>query len=357
MSRLYQEFTLKNHRLRNAIVFPPMVCFNWSDEKGLVSKDHLDHYERIAKGGVGLIVVEATAIDPNGRLHASQLGIWNEEQVDGLQKIAKIIRDHGGKSLLQIHHAGDKTPENIMKSPFAPSKYTLKNDRTTTPLTKGDIKTIQKDFLKAALRAEKAGFDGIELHGAHGYLINQFLSPKTNLRDDDYGGSFENRLRFVQEILTMIKDHLPSDFIIGYRHGGNTPDLEGGTKASKALEKMGVDLMHVSAGIYDEKDEPVVPEGFNFNWIVYTGREIKKALSIPVILVNGIREPHQAEQLIEENQGDLIAVGRGILVDPLWPKKGEEKKDVNPCLRCRPRCFYTIDGRKCPQFPEKKGNA
>ena len=351
MPSLYSQITLKEHQLLNRLVMPPMVCFNWSDEKGLVTEEHIRHYEKRGIGQVGLVVVEATAISKIGRLASSQLGIWDHEQVQGLSKISQAIQRKGSKSLLQIHHAGDKAPKSVTLEPLAPSQYELSDGRSTKALTIGEIKGIQKEFLVAALRAEKAGYDGIEIHGAHGYLINQFLSPLTNLRKDDYGGSFDNRLRFVRELLTLLKDNLPKNFIIGYRHGGNTPTLAEGIEISRELEKMGVDLLHISAGIAKEEDLPQPPDGFPYSWIVYTGTETKKSVNIPVIVVSEIRTPKEAEALIEQVLSDFAAVGRGILVDSQWILKGEKGQSVNPCLRCKPRCFYLIDGRKCPQYP------
>lgn len=350
MPSLYSSYTLKGHSLSNRLVMPPMVCFNWSDEKGFVTEDHIKHYEKRGLGQVGLIVVEATAISKVGRLAQSQLGIWNHDQVEGHKRIARAIGIQGSKSLLQIHHAGDKAPKTVAKEPLAPSRYELKDGRSTKALTPGEIKGIQKEFLIAALRAEEAGYHGIEIHGAHGYLINQFLSPLTNFREDLYGGSLENRLRFVRELVTLLRDNLPEDFIIGYRHGGNTPTLREGIEISKELEKMGVDLLHVSAGIAEEEDLPKPPDSFPYNWIVYTGVETKKSVTIPVIVVNGLRTPKEGEPLIEEGLSDFVAVGRGLLVDSQWLLKGEKNQEVNPCLRCKPRCFYMIDGRKCPQY-------
>lgn len=350
MSSLYSEYTLKGHTIANRLVMPPMVCFNWSDEKGFVSAEHLRHYEKRGAGQVGLVVVEATAISKIGRLAPSQLGIWDHEHLPGLSQISTALHSHGSKALIQIHHAGDKAPASVTQEPVAPSEYTLKDGRTTSALSIGEIKGIQKEFLVAALRAEEAGFDGIEIHGAHGYLINQFLSPLTNHREDQYGGSFENRFRFARELLTLLKDNLPEDFIIGYRHGGNTPTLEEGIQFSQALEEAGVDLLHISAGIAKDEDLPEPPESFSYNWIVHTGVETKKSVTIPVIVVNGIRTPKDAEPLVEDGLTDFVAVGRGLLVDSQWILKGKKNLPVNPCLRCKPRCFYLSDGRKCPQF-------
>ncbi len=350
MPSLYSYYSLKGHPIINRLVMPPMVCFNWSDENGFVTDEHIQHYKKRGLGQVGLVIVEATAISKIGRLAPSQLGIWDHDQVEGLAKISEAIGTQGTKSLLQIHHAGDKAPKSVAPEPLAPSTYDLQDGRSTKALTLGEIKGIQKEFLLAALRAEEAGYDGIEIHGAHGYLINQFLSPLTNLREDLYGGSFQNRLRFVRELLSLLKDNLPDNFIIGYRHGGNTPTLAEGIEISKELEKMGVDLLHISAGIATEEDLPKPPEDFPYSWIVYSGVETKKQVNIPVIVVNGIRTPEEAEPLIEKGLTDFVAVGRGLLVDSQWVLKGEKGQSVNPCLRCKPRCFYMIDGKECPQY-------
>jgi 2,4-dienoyl-CoA reductase-like NADH-dependent reductase (Old Yellow Enzyme family) len=234
--------------------------------------------------------------------------------------------------------------------PVAPSDYEKDGKLAARALTSDEIANIQEDFLSAAIRAKKAGFDGIELHGAHGYLIDQFMSTLINKRDDAYGGSFENRARFALEIVHKIKKHTGENFIIGYRMGGNTPNLEEGIRLAKNLEENGVDLLHVSAGIRGG-DLPKTPEGFPYNWIVFMGTEVKKHVSIPVVTVNDIRTPERASYLIENNLVDLAAIGRGHLVDASWAEKAENNEEVISCLKCQ-KCSWFRDGRLCPRNRE-----
>lgn len=346
MNRLFSEFNLKDFKIKNRIVMPPMVCFGWTDNKGLVTEDHIRHYEARARGGVGLIILEAICVNAAGRLADSQLGIWSDEHIAGLSQIADRCHKHGAVVIAQIHHAGLKTPKTVSEEALAPSGYS-EDGKTARALTVEEIYSIQQDFVDAARRAKKAGLDGIELHGAHGYLISQFMSPLTNRREDGYGGNISSRMRFACEIIDMIKMEAGDDFILGYRMGGNEPTLENGIHIAKELEKRGIDLLHVSAGISSDK-LPKTPEGFKFNWIVYCGTEIKKHVRIPVIVVNGIRTPQQAAQLIENNMADFTAIGRGLLADPEWVNKAREDSSIDFCMECR-RCQWFTDGKRCPR--------
>lgn len=346
MANLFSEYNLKKLIIKNRVVMPPAVCFGWTDNSGMVSEDHIAHYEEIAKGGPGLIVIEATCIDKDGRLDDTQIGVWSDEHIDGLKKIAQVCHNHGAKVLVQIHHAGIKTPDSVIERASGPSEFT-QGERTSRALDISEIHRIQEEYLEAARRVKQAGFDGIELHGAHGYLIDQFMSPITNKREDGYGGSLENRMRFGLEVVRKIRSEFGDDFILGYRMGGNAPTISEGIEIAKSLEKAGVDLLHVSAGIVGE-ELPKAPEGFPFNWIVYQGTEIRKHLNIPVIVVNGIRTPEQAEYLIENDMADFVALCKSQLADPEWANKAREGLEIKKCLECK-RCQWFSDGKRCPR--------
>lgn len=346
MEHLNSEYKIKGKTIKNRIVLPPIVRFGWTDDNGFVSKKHIEHYEKIARGGAGLIIVEATAINKEGRLANSQLGVWSDEHIEGLSKIADACHKHGAVVLDQIHCAGIRTLDTVTKDIVAPSAVTL-DGRTSRALTIDEIHKIQRDYIEAAKRIKRAGFDGIELHGAHSYLIDQFMSTVTNKREDEYGGSIENRMRFASEIIDGIKAEVGEDFILGYRQGGIAPTLEEGIHIAKGLEKKGVDLLHVSAGISDGR-LPSVPEGFPFNWIVYIGTEIKKNVHIPVIVVNGVRRPDQASYLIENNLSDFVALAKSQLADPEWANKAIGGREINTCLEC-PKCQWYTNGDKCPR--------
>lgn len=357
MNTLFSEINIKNLKIKNRIAMPPMVTFDYLDENGLVNKEHVQHYEERAKGGIGLIIVEASCVSSNGRLSNRQLRLWSDEYIEGFSQIAEACHKHDSKALVQIHHAGLKSIKSASNDIIAPSNYEGTSDLdksliSARALTIDEIHDLQKDFIGAAVRSKKAGFDGIELHGAHGYLISQFLSPIINKRDDLYGGDIRNRARFATEIITGIRKAVGDDFIIACRMGFNEPDLQTSIKLAKEFERAGLDLLHVSFGMAspleaDPTDLPQVPENFNYNAIVYGGTEIRKNINIPVIVVNGIKTPEQASYLIENNLADFVAIGRGLLVDAEWANKTAQNEAITPCLDCK-ICLWFRSGKSCP---------
>ena len=361
MSTLFSDITIRGKQIKNRIVMPPMVCFGYAGEDGKVTEKNLQHYEARARGGAGLIIIEATCVSRDGRLADMQLGLWDDSQIEGFSRIARVCHQYGARVLVQIHHAGLAAPRSVTSSPLAPSDYTAKGRFGTTinarALTVEEIHTIQADFAAAAVRAQKAGLDGVELHGAHGYLISQFLSPLVNRREDVCGGSLLNKTRFVTETIYEIREAAGKDFIIDFRMGCNEPDLAAGIEIAQALEKAGVDLLHVSTGMTtlnhpDSEPQIPVPPDFKYNWIVYGGTEIKKNVRIPVITVNGIRTPEQAGYLVENGLADLVAVGKGLLIDPDWAEKARQKQEVNACIDCK-ACAFFRPGGACPQVKKK----
>lgn len=339
MQPLFKAAQVGQKTIKNRVVVPPMVCFKWSDELGLVSKAHLEHYESLAKGGAGMIVLEAHCIDPMGRLSLDQLGIWSDHQIEGLKEIVKRCQAAGSTVIVQIHHAGEKRAKGISEQPFSVNDLTLES-----------VREIQMAYRAAARRVLEAGADGIELHGAHGYLISQFISPLVNKREDHYGGSFENRMRFAKEIIEGIRADLDHQLILSCRMGGNEPGLAEGIEIAKAYEAAGLDMLHVSAGISGETN-PEAPSDFPHNWIVYMGTEIRKVVNIPVIVVNGIRTFEQANHLITADLADFAALGRAHLVDPEWSVKQLRGEMPVTCLECKP-CQWFKDGKNCPRVKQ-----
>jgi NADPH2 dehydrogenase len=348
MSDLLTPLTIKNVTIPNRIVFPPVVCFGWAQDDGLVTARHKVHYPRKAEGGCGLIIVEASCVSEKGRINRSQLGIWSDEQVDGFRRIAEGCHARGVPVLVQIHHAGCRTSPEIADPSLGPSDFTDEKN-TARAMTLEEIAETQDAYVKAALRVKRAGFDGIELHGAHGFLISQFFSPRMNRRTDRYGGSRERRAAFVLEIIEKLKREVADDdFIIGCRIGANEPDLENGIANARLLEEAGVELLHVSRGI-GGGEEPAAPSDFPHHWITYCGAEIRKHVNVPVIAVYHIRTPGEARWLVE-NAVDLVAIGRGILVDHDWAKKARSGEEIITCLDCKPRCHWFTESDKCPRF-------
>lgn len=354
MNRLFSEIKVRNIRIKNRIVMPPLVCFDYAKEDGLVTEKNVQHYEARAKGGVGLIIIEATCVNRSGRLANAQLGLWSDEHIGGFGKISAACHRYGAKVLVQIHHAGLKTPQSVFNDPVAPSDYHGRvdnsgHDISARALTITEIHRLREDFVAAAVRAKAAGLDGVELHGAHGYLISQFFSPIVNKRTDEYGDSITNRARFAIEIIAGIKTEVGDGFIIGCRMGSNEPDFESGIAIAQELEKAGVDLLHVSAGMVSPPpgEAPQIPKDFNYNWIVYGGTRVKKSVNVPVIVVNNLKTPEQADFLIKNDLADFTAIGRGLLVDPEWANKAAQNQNITTCLGCKP-CAWFKSKEACP---------
>jgi NADPH2 dehydrogenase len=342
--RIFEEVIIREKKIKNRIVMPPMVNFNWSDDSGYIVEKHIEHYEERAKGGTGIIIVEATAIDKEGRLRPTQLGIWSDSHIEGFRKITDACHKYKAIILLQIHHGGLSTHPLVSEKAYGPSSDP-ENSRSYE-MTIEDIQKTSEDFIMAAIRAEKAGFDGVELHGAHMFLLCQFSSSVVNRRNDEYGGSLGGRTKFAKEIIKGIRASTGKNFIISYRMGANVPLLEGGIQIAKEMEKTEIDLLHVShAG---HASLPDVPDNFNYNWIVYSGTEIKKKVKIPVITVNEIKTPERASFLIEHDLADFAAIGRDMLTDPEWVNKAEKNEKINLCLNCKPKCKRYEGSEFCP---------
>lgn len=347
MSKLFDSYIIKNQKIKNRIVLPPMVCFGWTDDRGFVCDRHVKHYEKIAESGTGLIILEATCINKDARLSDTQLGIWSDNHIEGLSRIAAACHKHGAVVLIQIHHAGFMSPRTVIENTLVLSDFVTKRFNARS-MTIKELREIQQDYTRAAIRAEKAGFDGIELHGAHSYLINQFMSPIANKRTDEYGGDLAGRSRFALEIIKDIKKSVNKDFIIDYRMGGNEPTLEEGIEVAKVLENAGVDILNVSSGINFEIT-PEAPEGFPYHWIVYNGTQIKRNVNIPVIVVFGIDTPEKAAYLIDNDMADFVAIGKGQLADHSWTRHAMEKEAIAACLKC-PNCSWLVNGENCPRY-------
>ena len=346
MDSLFTSHKIKNLEIKNRIALPPMVCFGASDNDNFVSAKNIAHYEAIAQGGCGLIIVEATAVSEDGRLSDDQLGIWDDKFIGGLSKIVDVCHNNDAKVIIQIHHAGLKSPKTVNADTVSSSDYD-DGRINARALSLDEIASIQEDFVAGAIRAQKAGFDGIELHGAHGYLFTQFFSEKVNKRTDEYGGNFDNRLKIVRDVFKEIKDNVNEDFIIGIRMGCNENDLNNSINMAKGFEDMGMDFLHISTGFDNSKIDVELPEDFPCNWIVYGATKIKENVNIPVIAVNSIKTPGQAGYLIDHNLVDFVAIGRGQLSDHNFANNIESDSIVN-CLGCRP-CGWFKKSNNCPR--------
>lgn len=323
MTKLFSPFTVKNVALKNRIVMSPMCMYSSVNKDGTLTPFHMTHYISRAVGQVGLVMIEATAVLPEGRISEQDLGIWSDEHIAGFKQLIDQFHSYGAKTAIQLAHAGRKA--ELPSSIYAPSRKAF-DERYKTPIEMDleDVHATIQAFKDGARRAKEAGFDIIEIHAAHGYLINQFLSPLTNLRHDAYGGTRENRYRFLFEVIEAIKEvwgNLPLFVRISteeYHQNGNT--LDDILYFSKRMKDQSVDLIDCSSG-------GVVPAKIN----VYPGyqvkrcEEIKKKINISTGAVGLITTGIQAEEILQNNRADLIFIGRALLKNPYWAKQAADE--------------------------------
>ncbi len=303
----------------------PMCMYSSMNEDGTLQDWHYTHYTSRAVGQVGLIIVEATAVSPIGRISPYDLGIWSDDHLSGLTKLVNMVKTHGAKIGIQLGHAGRKA--ELKEEIVAPSAIAF-NDRYQTPkeMTKQDILDTIEDFKQAAIRAKKAGFDVIEIHGAHGYLINQFLSPLSNKRTDEYGGSQENRYRFLKEIIDAIQSVWEGPLFVRVSAREYHPDgldVEDYVAIARLLKQQGIDLIDVSSGA-------VVPAKINSfpGYQVPLADEIKHNANIATGAVGLITSPLHAEEILQNGRADLVFLARELLRDPYWPRTAAKELGV-----------------------------
>ncbi len=346
---IFSEGRIGRLVLPNRLVMAP-VDTNFADYEGKVSEKMLAYYGMRAGGGVGMVIVENSQIEgPRGKNTIRQLCVSDDRFITGLKRLAFAIHKHHVPAILQLHHAGRQTTREITGGlqPVAPSPIPCKNlGERPRALTKNEIEEIENRFAKAAVRAKTAGFDGVELHGAHGYLIGQFMSPYTNHRKDAYGGDFEGRMRFPLRIIEKVRAAVGDDYPILFRlsadefvKGGIT--LEESKKIAKRLEEAGVDALDVSAGIYESLVTILEPMSYREGWRVYLARGIKEVVSIPVITVGNIRYPKTVEEILSRGDADFVAMGRALIADPEWPIKAREDREdeIRYCISCNEGCL------------------
>ncbi len=352
---LFSSFKIKSKSFRNRIVLSPMCQYKAKD--GVIGDWHFQHYSRFAFSGLGAAFVEATGISPEGRIGHGCTGIWSDSHVEGLSKVAKIFNEYNCLSGIQLAHAGRKASylrpwdgaspitENDKVEPawqtIGPSAIPINNSSPVPKeMTLEDINKVREDFKKAAQRADKAGFDIIEIHGAHGYLLHSFFSPLSNQRNDQYGGGFENRIRFAMEIIADIKSVWPDNKPLFYRLSsidapGQGANLEDNIMLAKSLKSVGVDVIDCSSG--GITGSPVLTKskiipGFQVPY----SEKIKKDAEISSMAVGAIISADQANEIISNKRADLVAMGRELLADTQWVYKAatyfnlENAKDYLP---------------------------
>jgi len=324
-----RELQIKNVTIKNRIAIPPMVCFYW-DDNGYVTEKNIEHYRDLAEGGAGLIIVEATAITKRARLHERELGIWEDGQIDGFRKITDVIHKNGAKTFIQLVHAGGN---GIDPQAYAPSTMEYRDGIQGIEMSKEQIQETIQDFVDAALRAQKAGFDGVELHGCHGYLISCFCNKKRNTRTDEYG---QDRTLFAKRILEAVKGACGDDFVVGIRFGAFEPTLEDGIENSIQIAPY-TDFIDAS---YGTDCEGLVPEDFACSEAVYGASKIKEAL--PDMPVFGVHNINSTEDVINAlNTGiDMVDVGKASLVDPAFASHVLLGIPHGKCLHCKDYCRW-----------------
>jgi 2,4-dienoyl-CoA reductase-like NADH-dependent reductase (Old Yellow Enzyme family) len=295
--------------------------------KGEVTETLITHYERRAEG-VGLVIVEHSYVAKGGKLSLRQLGIYDNALITGLADLAGSIHAKGTPACIQINHAGRRATSSICGGqPVGPSAILAGDaDEVSRELEKREIQGLARLFGEAARRARKAGFDAVEVHGAHGFLLNQFTSPLSNTRADEYGGSFENRVRFPLEVVRGVRNALGPDFPLLYRLGAYDGPERGVTIGdsqtfAQKLVQAGVNIIDVSGGLVTSRSESMPTQGY----FLPLAEKVKEAVEVPVIGVGGINDPSFADEVIRQGKVDLVAVGRAILEDPAWALKAARR--------------------------------
>lgn len=333
--------------LKNRCVVAPMER-NYADPQGRVTDRMLAHFDSVAAGGAGWVNSEAAFIDPAGRGRARQLGVQNDDCIPGLSRLAALIHDRGAVAGIQLHHAGRNTSLRIsgrpVRSPSAVPCIPAGGD-VPVPLTRDEIAELVQSYQRAGLRALEAGFDAIELHAGHGYLPMAFLSPLTNLRTDEYGGSLENRSKFALAIISALRGAVPRDRLLGcrisvseFRAGGVGADE--GVAFASAAATAGLDYIHVSAGSYESRHLMIPPMDVPSGWLLPEARKVRDVTRIPTIGVSRVDTPAAADQAIEEGLVDLVAFGRAFLADPQFATKAAagRQDDILSCIACNQGC-------------------
>ncbi|RUP85678.1 NAD(P)/FAD-dependent oxidoreductase [Dermabacter sp. HSID17554] len=354
---LATPFTINTVEIPNRLVMTPMGS-DLANADGTVGPRLLKYWLERAEGGCGLLITEITRVnDEHGAGTPKQLSVTRDELVPQLAEAIEAVHARGTKIFLQLQHPGNQGIPQLNKGQVTVGPSAVQSQLTKAPvraLENEEVKSLVQDFINGARRAKEAGADGVEIHGAHGYLIDEFLSPHTNKREDEYGGSFENRCRFLVEILDGVREVVGPDFPISVRLSisqcydligmpGEGNEVADGVRIAKLCEEHGADLISVSSGTYETGVTVIEPVNTPRNWRDPMIRAVRDAVSIPVMGVSIIREPEQAEKMLNDGLVDLIAMGRSWLADPQWGIKAIEGRDadITRCIGCM-YCFEAL---------------
>lgn len=347
MAELFSPMCIRGKTVRNRVVMAPTVKFCYHDGSGYVPEKLVEHYRLRAQSGTGLIIVEATAPTVGGKVHEKCLGLWEDGQTEGLARVAEAIHAEGAVAVLQLCYTGVSSKDPAADETSASPEYYRRGTKLclSHPLTEAEIRALQTAHVEAAVRAVKAGFDGVEIHCSHEKLLGRFFDTVTNHRTDQYGGCAENRARIFTELLEQLRAKVPEDFIVGLRMGVNLPGLEEAREIAKVIDKAGVDYFHFSKHIIPSAN--TAPEGFPCHATVYDGALLRREVTVPVMLSFGITEPEQAAYLVETDAADFVSLGRAMLADWDWTGKARRGENVNKCRHCS-NCQWRLDAALCP---------
>lgn len=346
---LFRRGRIGDLEIPNRIVRSP-CCTGMGAMDGSVTDRLIRHYTELARGRPGLLIVEYSYVDKEASKSAQcQLGCADNEHIPGLAWLARTIQSYGVKAGIQLEHAGRQkflgTPPIKAPSRIPWEELHAMGGSVPEELTWDEIQEIVRSFGDAARRAQLAGFDFVEIHGAHGYLITNFLSTRTNRRTDWYGGSLENRMRFLMQVVADVRKKVGRGFPLGVRLSGSEYEPDGVTidesvEVAKALEKAGIDVIHVSGGNHHQMHHQVSPLYVPAAHNVWAADAIKHAVSIPVIASGSLNTPELAESVLAEGKGDFVGLGRVLFADPQFPAKAEAglSEDIVPCIRCNDGC-------------------
>ena len=349
IQHLFEPFEIKGRRLKNRIVMPPLASFLIEDDGSITDKT-VEHYRRRAAGGPAMVIVEAHAVSEEGIVSLHQARIFDDRFIEGLSRIARVIKSEGALPAIQFHHSGRQTSIRVIKrKPLAPSNLPCPTIRgEVEPLSLEGIQEIIRKFGDAALRAIQAGFELVEIHGAHGYLINQFLSKFSNNREDAYGGDTARRARFAVEIVREVRKRVGESFPVSFKISAQefVPDgldVEESIEILQLLVAACIDIVQVSAGNDATPEWICQPMFMEKACLADSAARIKKALRIPVMTVGRINDPLVADAIIRDGKADLVCMGRGLLADPEMPKKAQQGNldDIRICIACN-TCMESI---------------
>lgn len=343
---IFNPLTVKNMTIKNRIVMTPMGT-NYGEQNGEMSFLHMDYYEQRAKGGVGLIIVENASVDsPQGSNGTTQLRIDHDNYIPRLFKLCETVHSHGACIAVQINHAGASAlSSRINMQPVSASNLpSKKGGEIPRPLQKEEITAIVKKYGEAAKRAQVAGFDAVEIHAGHSYLISQFLSPTTNNRTDEFGGSKENRARFAKMVMDEVRSQVGPMFPIMIRISADEL-VEGGNTLEDTLELLEyfaeeADIIDVSAGLTGSIQYQIDANYLKDGWRSFMAKAVKEKFNKPVITTGNIRNPKIAEKILEDGDADLIGMGRGLIAEPEWVNKVElgREDELRKCISCNIGC-------------------